>query len=55
MLKYGERVREYLIQKRKWMFIWEEVVKTESLGHEIHIATPNKIDVIYLNGKRIEL
>lgn len=41
-------------KRRSWLFFTvthEEVIKTESLGNEIHIKSDREISQIYFNGK----
>lgn len=53
------QVEETVVKKRQRFLVflvreWWEVVKTTTIGHEIHVTTDHKIDTVYVNGQAYE-
>lgn len=52
---YERQKKTYTIHKALGGLIkWQKLLKTDSLGMELHIRTTEKYDRIYLNGEELK-
>lgn len=51
-VKAYEVVKLRAVKRKTWFFTWFEAVKSDVLGHEIHIRTQSPIRAVYVNEQK---